>query len=128
MADLGLHQIRMIGVAKGVERKPGMEQLVFPGEEEPRRLPPDHPGAAPDPAGPRRGAPLRDHRPPRARAARRAPPRAWRRSSAVGPTRRQQLLEHFGGLQGVLAASVDDLARVEGISRTLAERIYQELH
>ena len=43
MADLGLHEIRMIGVAKGVERKAGLEQLIFPGEDEPRRLPPDHP-------------------------------------------------------------------------------------
>jgi excinuclease ABC subunit C len=127
MADLGLHHIRMIGVAKGVERKPGMEQLFIAGEEEPRRLPPDHPALhliqqVRDEA--HRFA-ITGHR------ARRGKARTASRLeeiSAVGPRRRQRLLEHFGGLQGVLAASIDDLARVEGISRTLAERIYQELH
>jgi excinuclease ABC subunit C len=127
MADLGLHEIRMIGVAKGVERKAGLEQLVFPGEEEPRRLPPDHPALhliqqVRDEA--HRFA-ITGHR------ARRGKARTASRLeeiSAVGPRRRQRLLEHFGGLQGVLAASIDDLSRVEGISRKLAERIYQELH
>ena len=127
MTDLGLHQLRMMGVAKGVERKPGMEQLFFPGEEEPRRLAPDHPALhliqqVRDEA--HRFA-ITGHR------ARRGKARTASRLeeiSAVGPRRRQKLLEHFGGLQGVLAASVDDLARVEGISRKLAERIYQELH
>jgi excinuclease ABC subunit C len=127
MTDLGLHMIPMIGVSKGVERKAGLEQLVFPGEEEPRRLPPDHPALhliqqVRDEA--HRFA-ITGHR------ARRGKARTASRLeeiSAVGPRRRQALLEHFGGLQGVLAASIDDLARVEGISRTLAERIYQELH
>ena len=127
MTDLGLHLIRMIGVAKGVERKPGMEQLFFPGEDEPRRLPPDHPALhliqqVRDEA--HRFA-ITGHR------ARRGKARTTSRLeeiSSVGPTRRKKLLEHFGGLQGVLAASVDDLSRVAGISRTLAERIYQELH
>jgi excinuclease ABC subunit C len=127
MADLGLHQIRMIGVAKGVERKPGLEQLFFAGEEQPRRLAPDHPALhliqqVRDEA--HRFA-ITGHR------ARRGKARTASRLeeiSAVGPRRRQKLLEHFGGLQGVLAASIDDLSRVEGISRKLAERIYQELH
>ncbi len=127
MADLGHHQIRMMGVAKGVERKPGLEQLFVAGEEQPRRLAPDHPALhliqqVRDEA--HRFA-ITGHR------ARRGKARTASRLeeiSAVGPRRRQKLLEHFGGLQGVLAASVDDLSRVEGISRKLAERIYQELH
>jgi excinuclease ABC subunit C len=127
MADLGLHNLRMLGVAKGVERKPGLEQLFVAGEEEPRRLPPDHPALhliqqIRDEA--HRFA-ITGHR------ARRGKARTASRLeeiSAIGPRRRQKLLETFGGLQGVLAASIEDLARVQGISRKLAERIYQELH
>ncbi len=46
----------------------------------------------------------------------------------LGPSRRRSLLTHFGGLQGVVKAGVEDLMAVRGISRTLAETIYDHLH
>ena len=50
------------------------------------------------------------------------------RIPGVGPKKRRELLRQFGGLQGVMGAGVDDLAKVRGISRTLAQTIYNDLH
>ena len=125
--DLGLHQVCVVGVAKGAERKPGEEELILESEARTLQLAPSHPGlhliqAIRDEA--HRFAVL-GHRTRRGKA---------RTSSmlneipGIGVKRRQALIEHFGGLRGVQAAAVDDIAKVEGISRPLAERIYRHLH
>jgi excinuclease ABC subunit C len=127
LADQGLHTTRLIGIAKGPERKPGLEEIVFSDRSEPLHLPPDHPGLhllqqIRDEA--HRFA-IQGHRARRGKARTTS---VLQEIGGIGGKRRQALLAHFGGLKGVQAASVDDLTRVPGISRALAERIFAELH
>ena len=127
LAEQGLHQSPLIGMAKGPERKPGLEDIVFPNRDDVLNLPSDHPGLhllqqIRDEA--HRFA-IQGHRARRAKARNTSSLQAI---SGIGSKRRQALLAHFGGLKGVQAASVDDLARVPGVSRALAERIYAQLH
>ena len=127
LGELELDWLNVVGVAKGRSRKPGMEQLFLAGKSTPIILPSDSPAL-------HLIQQLRDeahrfaitgHRQRRGKA--RVTSRL-EEIAGLGPRRRQELLRQFGGLQGVRAAGVDDLVKVHGISRPLAERIYNDLH
>jgi excinuclease ABC subunit C len=127
LEELQIDEMLIVGVSKGPERKPGMEILHIPAQH--RQL--DLDSASPalhliqqirDEA--HRFA-ITGHRQKRAKARKVSPLEGI---PGVGPRRRQQLLKQFGGIQEVARAGVDDLCKIPGISRTLAQQIYDAFH
>jgi len=116
----------LLGVAKGSDRKAGLETLFFEAEGEGVSLPPDSPALhviqhIRDDA---HNHAISGHRKKRAKVKNTS---ALESIEGIGPKRRQQLLKYMGGLQPLMNASVDEIARVPGISFALAEKIYHSL-
>ncbi|MHB1947746.1 MAG: excinuclease ABC subunit UvrC [Gammaproteobacteria bacterium] len=127
LLDLNVKDILLIGVAKGVTRKPGFETLYIVPDESPIHLPPDSPAL-------HLIQQIRDeaHRfaitGHRNRRDKKRVTSTLEAIPGIGAKRRRELLRYFGGIQAINRASLEELAKVPGISQSLAERIFTALH
>ena len=121
--ELQLQSVQLIGIVKGEGRKAALDSLILSLQEKPLSLPKHSPAL-------HLIQHLRDEAHRFAITAHRQKRRQQRQGSSleqiegIGAKRRQRLMNHFGGLQGITAAGVDDLASVPGISKQLAQKIY----
>jgi excinuclease ABC subunit C len=126
LAALGIDDVPLVAVAKGVDRDAGRETFFIPGRE-PFRLPPRDPllyfiERLRDEA--HRFA-IGSHRQKRKRDIRES---GLQEIPGIGPTRKRALLHHFGTLRAIESASLADLARVPGVSADIARKIYDYFH
>ncbi len=127
LQELAVPELILLGVAKGVTRKPGLETLYLNDADHEFTLPADSPAL-------HLIQQIRDEAHRFAITGHRARRGKTRRTSSledvagVGPKRRRELLKHFGGLQELTRASIEEIAKAPGISKKLAESIYAALH
>ena len=125
LAELAVHQVFLLGIAKGTTRKAGFETLIFEDGRE-LILEADSPGL-------HLLQEIRDEAHRFAITGHKQRRDKKRRTSnlegipGVGAKRRRELLRHFGGLQAIERASIEDLSKVPGISKKIAEDIYTAL-
>jgi excinuclease ABC subunit C len=127
LAELELNNVMIVGVSKGPDRKPGMEKLILVDQDQPIDIKPGSGGLLliqhiRDEA--HRFA-ITGHRQRRGKGKKQS---VMETIPGLGAKRRQILLKQFGGLQGISQAGVDALCSVDGISRQLAQRIYEFFH
>lgn len=127
LEELNVIGVKLVGVAKGTTRKPGLETLILTTEEGEQEI-------IPEQAGLLLIQQIRDeahrfaitgHRQRRDRKRKRSP---LEEVAGVGPKRRRELLRYFGGMAAVEKASTTDLMKVPSINRKVAEAIYSSLH
>ena len=127
LEEIQISGVTVVGIAKGPSRRPGTESLFLPDVKTPIILPGDS-------AALHLIQQIRDeahrfaiggHRQQRAKTRSTSPLESI---DGIGPKRRRHLLKQFGGLQGIARAGIDDLSNVHGISRELAQRIYNAFH
>jgi excinuclease ABC subunit C len=127
MEELQLNDIILIGIAKGPARKTGLETLLLARENKSITLPADSSAL-------HMLQNIRDEAHRFAITGHRQRRKNVRNKSSletiegVGSKRRQNLIRYFGGIQGIISAGVDDLARVPGINNNLAKKIYDNFH
>ncbi|MGZ8195683.1 MAG: excinuclease ABC subunit UvrC, partial [Methylosarcina sp.] len=127
LAELDINNVMIVGISKGPDRKPGMEKLILVDQDQPLSVTPGASGLLliqhiRDEA--HRFA-VTGHRQRLGKVKKRS---VLESIEGLGPKRRQILLKQFGGLQGVTQAGVDALSSIDGISRQLAQRIYDSFH